>query len=150
MNNPEKNTAIIKEWRENHLEKSRKNYRRSSSKRLSTFKGKLNSRMSVLIYQAIRKNKAGKHWGDLVEYTLNDLKQHLEKQFKNGMNWEEFMKGNIHIDHKIPKSVFNYTKPEHIDFKKCWSLSNLQPMWAKDNLFKHTKLSKPFQPSLAI
>ena len=39
---------------------------------------------------------------------------------------------------------------EHQDFKKCWSLSNLQPMWAQDNLSKGASLEKHFQPGLTI
>jgi len=61
------------------------------------------------------------------------------------------MNGNAwHIDHKVPRSVFNFDKPEDIDFSKCWCLSNLQPMWAKENIRKRDKLSAPFQPSLAM
>jgi len=52
-----------------------------------------------------------------------------------------------HIDHIIPVSAFNFTKPEHIDFNKCWALSNLQPLWAEENLSKHKKLKEAFQPS---
>ena len=95
-------------------------------------------------------SKANRHWETLVGFTLEDLKVHIEKQFKNGMNWDRFMKGGIHIDHKIPLAVHNFTSPENIDFKRAWALSNLQPMWAIDNLKKSNKLIKPFQPSLLI
>ena len=64
------------------------------------------------------------------------------------MIWGNY--GDWHIDHKIPISAFNFTKPEHEDFKRCWALSNLQPLWAKDNISKNAKLEKHFQPSLAI
>ena len=50
----------------------------------------------------------------------------------------------------IPKSAFNFETAEDADFKKCWALENLQPLWAKDNLRKSNKIHKPFQPSLAI
>ena len=42
------------------------------------------------------------------------------------------------------------TKPEHTDFKKCWSLKNLRPLWSLENMSKNDKLYKPFQPSLQI
>jgi hypothetical protein len=65
------------------------------------------------------------------------------------MSWENH--GTVwHIDHIIPKSVFNYTDAEHIDFKRCWALKNLQPLWAGENMSKGDSLVKPFQPSLAI
>ncbi|MFA5340263.1 MAG: hypothetical protein WC332_00660 [Clostridia bacterium] len=84
----------------------------------------------------------------IIGYSILRLKAHLEKQFKAGMSWNN--DGKWHIDHKIPMSAFNFETPEDIDFKKCWALSNLQPLWAVDNLKKHNKLTKPFQPSLLI
>ena len=64
------------------------------------------------------------------------------------MCWDNY--GKWHIDHIIPKSVYNYTKPEHTDFKRCWALKNLQPLWASDNLSKNDKIDKPFQQALLI
>ena len=167
--NPGKNNLTVKNWRKNHPEyqkewreknpeyvkqwnpERRKEIgRKSATKRLSTIQGRINDRMSTALYHALRENKNGRRWELLVNYTLVDLKKHLEKQFTEDMTWDLFMKGKIHIDHKIPKSVFNYTSPKHIDFKKCWTLDNLQPMWAIENYKKHAKLKKPFQPSLAI
>jgi hypothetical protein len=49
-----------------------------------------------------------------------------------------------------PITAFNFNTPEDIDFKRCWALSNLQPLWARDNLSKQNKLIKPFQPSLLL
>lgn len=62
------------------------------------------------------------------------------------MSWDNY--GKWHIDHKTPKSVFNFTQAEHRDFKRCWALKNLQPMWAEDNHSKGAKLTNHFQPSL--
>ena len=109
---------------------------------------KLRQNISRSIRYSLNDNKRNKHWETLVGYTLQDLKKHLEKQFQKGMTWKNY--GEWHIDHKIPVSVFNFEKPEDIDFKRCWALKNLQPMWAIDNLRKHDKLEKPFQPSLAM
>jgi len=65
------------------------------------------------------------------------------------MTWENY--GTYwHIDHKIPIAVFNYEKPEDIDFRLCWSLKNLQPLEKIENIKKKDKLEKPFQPSLKI
>ncbi len=96
----------------------------------------------------VTSNKNGQHWEDLVGYPLADLMKHLEKQFANGMTWENY--GKWHIDHIIPISAFNFTLPKHLDFRKCWALKNLQPMWAKDNKEKQNKLSQDFQPSLGF
>ena len=111
---------------------------------------KLNRKMRSSMCHSLRYNgsKNGRHWEDLVGYTLTDLKKHLQKQFIDGMTWDNW--GEWHIDHVIPISAFNFTDPSHTDFKRCWSLKNLQPLWAFDNLSKNDKLEKPFQPSLAL
>jgi hypothetical protein len=64
------------------------------------------------------------------------------------MTWGNY--GQWHVDHKIPISAFNYETPDDIDFKRCWALKNLRPMWAKENISKGAKLDKPFQPALAL
>jgi hypothetical protein len=110
----------------------------------------LDRRMRSLMWASLKKNKGGRSWQDLAGYSVDDLRSHIEKQFRDGMSWELFLSGEIHIDHKIPRSVFNYSSPENLDFKRCWSLENLQPMWAIDNIKKSNKLNKPFQPSLLM
>lgn len=65
-------------------------------------------------------------------YSLNEFKEHIEKQFKEGMSWDNH--GLWHIDHIKPVSKFNATT--HEDAKKINDLNNLQPLWAKENLSK--------------
>ena len=111
----------------------------------------LNEAFRKGMYQSLRGGKGGRSWLGLVPYTLDELKGHLEKQFEPGMSW--FNHGDWHIDHIVPIVAFNFTKPEHEDFKRCWALSNLRPMWARGkggNLSKGAKLYKHFQPSLAM
>lgn len=141
LENPEK----VKEIKENNRERQNE---LSRIRHKTDPKWKLQRTISNYIYQSLCGRKLGKHWEDLVGYNVDELKEHLEKQFIKGMTWENH--GDWHIDHKIPIAVFNYTKPEHEDFKKCWALDNLQPLWAKDNLIKHSRLDKPFQPSLQM
>lgn len=135
--------------RAQNIEKHREYDRKRAEKKRSTPQGRLNNNMRRGISNALDGMKAGHHWENLVGYTLDQLKQHIEKKFKLGMTWDNY--GKLwHIDHKIPISAFNFEKPEDIDFKKCWNLKNLQPMEAKENMKKHNKLEKPFQPSLTI
>ncbi len=112
---------------------------------------RLNQTMSsylrtTLKYKGIRKNN--RCWELLVGYTKKELMNHLEKQFKKGMSWDNY--GKWHIDHIIPISAFNYKNTEHIDFKRCWALENLKPLWANENEQKGAKLEQPFQPSFAF
>jgi len=120
----------------------------TKQKRQTDPKFRLNCCVSSAIKLSLKENKNGRPWTSLVGYTLDDLKKHLEKQFTKGMTWENC--GKWHIDHKIPISVFNFTSPEHEDFKRCWALSNLQPLWAAENISKFNKIDKHFQPSLLL
>jgi hypothetical protein len=72
---------------------------------------------------------------DIVGCSPEFLKNHLENQFTEGMSWE-LMGRHIHIDHIIPLSSAN---TEDEIYKLC-HYTNLQPLWAKDNLVKGTKL----------
>ncbi|GAH87530.1 unnamed protein product, partial [marine sediment metagenome] len=147
-NNPEKNRALSEKWRKDNPDKARKMAKRSQEKRKLNPKYRLSHCITRSIYHSLRGQKNGNHWEDLVGYTLKKLMKHLEKQFQPGMTWKN--QGKWHLEHKVPVSAFNFSSSDHIDFKRCWALSNLQPMWAKENLSKSAKIDKPFQPSLAF
>ena len=144
-NNREEVAASQREYRKNNLEKSAA-YQREYYK--NNPKNRIRKNISEGIRRSLKSGKNGHSWEDLVGYTTADLKKHLEKKFKKGMSWENY--GEWHIDHIVPVSAFNFTKPEHDDFKRCWALSNLQPLWAGENCSKSASLEKPFQPSLAL
>lgn len=84
------------------------------------------------IRQALKANKAGKHWEDLVPYNLQQLKEHLESQFDENMNWSNMGK-YWEIDHIIPQNLFNVTTADSRDFQICWSLMNLRPLKISEN-----------------
>ena len=71
---------------------------------------------------------------DIVGCTPEFLKEHLERQFMEGMSWDN--QGKWHIDHKIPLSS---AKTEEEIYKLC-HYTNLQPLWAEDNLKKGCKI----------
>ena len=162
--NQEKRKQYSKQWAKNNPDKNRKIVKRTRAKNRDWYRKyaikyyqevlkfnpmyKLNRGISEGINDSLRGNKNGRHWEDLVGYKLNDLKKHLEKQFTNGMSWDNY--GQWHIDHRIPISAFNFKNYRDIDFHKCWSLDNLQPLWSIDNLKKYNKIDKPFQPFLAL
>ena len=68
-------------------------------------------------------------------YTVEELINHLEKQFSQGMTWDNYGK-EWHIDHIKPDSWFEYTSMDDEDFKQAWDISNLQPLFKQDNLRK--------------
>lgn len=68
----------------------------------------------------------------LIGCSIEQLKQHLEKQFKLGMSW--FNYGKWHVDHIKPCASFDLTDIEQQ--KQCFNYTNLQPLWAEENLVK--------------
>jgi hypothetical protein len=109
---------------------------------------RLRKNVSRMIHSLLVSGKNRKSAEELLGYTIHQLKLHLKKQFKAGMTWENY--GEWHIDHKIPISAFNISSAKDIDFKRCWALGNLQPLWKHENLVKSGKIDTPFQPSLAM
>jgi hypothetical protein len=79
-------------------------------------------------------NKSNKTF-DIIGCSPELLKKHIEKQFTEGMSWG-LMGQHIHIDHIIPLSSAN---TEEEIYKLC-HYTNLQPLWAKENLIKGSKL----------
>ena len=71
-------------------------------------------------------------------YTLAAFMIHIEKLFKPGMTWQNY--GEWEIYHIIPQSLWNFTTSKDPEFKKCWALNNLQPLWSCNNKIKDTKL----------
>ncbi|MFA5340295.1 MAG: hypothetical protein WC332_00820 [Clostridia bacterium] len=137
-------------WRLSNPDKVHAQQLRANIKQRSTAKVRVARAISNGMNKSLkRKTKGGQHWEGLVDYNSEDLKKHLERQFKEGMTWENY--GKVwEIDHKIPVKVFNYENTTDIDFGRCWSLKNLQPLWKSDNKKKQAKIIKPFQPSLII
>jgi hypothetical protein len=72
-----------------------------------------------------------------LDYTANDLKIHIESLFKDGMSWDNYGYWTWHIDHIKPLCLFDLTDENQL--KDAWSLKNLQPLWAKENLQKNKK-----------
>lgn len=103
---------------------------------------KLSSCVSRRMRKSLGDNKSGRHWEDLVGYTLEQLKAHIESLFQLGMSWDNYGLYGWHIDHKVPVSAFNITSYTCEDFQKCWTLENLQPLWAGDNIRKSNKMEE--------
>ena len=133
-----------------HPERIRLSWRKADKKRRDLPAFKLHRNICHQISNCLHGEKGSRKWEELVGYTTEQLKKHLEKQFVPGMSWKNYGRGGWEVDHIIPVSVFNFARAEDIDFKRCWSLKNLQPLWAIDNIKKYNKLDKPFQPSLTI
>ena len=90
-----------------------------------------------MIRSRIKANKQGRTWAELLPYSMDELMRHLERQFLPGMGWHNM--GEWEIDHIIPQSAFTFTSSDDDDFKACWALTNLRPLWGADNVSKKDK-----------
>jgi hypothetical protein len=132
--NKERVKEIQKRWKKNNPEMASAMWKRSNKKVRSTINGKLSDSIRRRINKTLNNGWKGGHWEDLVGFTVCQLKQHLEKQFRPGMSWDNY--GEWHIDHKVPISSFHYQSYQDNEFVRCWRLNNLQPLWAIENLRK--------------
>ena len=102
---------------------------------------KLRITISERIRQALKYHLAGTYKKkdstiELLGCSIDELKTHLQNQFKEGMTWQNH--GEWHIDHIIPCAAFDLSKKE--DCLKCFNYKNLQPLWAHENLSKSDKI----------
>jgi hypothetical protein len=131
--NKNKKAIQVKKWAKKNQDKIREYSRRGAVKIRSSVSGRINDAMSSAVYRSLKGKKGKVHWEDVVGYSVNELKDHIEKQFLNGMTWENYGKYTWHIDHIKPIVSFKITSNEDVAFKECWGLKNLRPLWAFDN-----------------
>ncbi len=98
-------------------------------KLLKTLRSRLNSALKSK--NAIKSTKTL----DLIGCSTSFLMGYLDAKFTEGMTWENH--GEWHIDHIKPCAKFNLLIED--EQRKCFHYSNLQPLWAKDNLSKADK-----------
>lgn len=145
------NPNYHKQWRDANRDRVRAKQREANEKHRMKPYRRLCDAVSANINNSIRKgSRQGRGTFELLGYTREELMRHLEKQFDPGMSWANYGVEGWHIDHIIPVTAFNFDSPDHEDFRRCWALTNLQPLWGRENISKGNRLDAPFQPSLAI
>lgn len=111
---------------------------RWAERRMPPAQVKLHKNIARQIYRDLKTRKGGRSWELLVGYTLAALVLWLRSQFRGCMSWENYGRA-WHIHHIWPASKCNFDTPDDPEFKRCWALSNLRPMWAKANIRKGAK-----------
>jgi acetyl/propionyl-CoA carboxylase alpha subunit len=135
----EVNKEKIKNWRVNNKDKIKVyNKEYESKRRILDPVFKLNRNLRIRLNTALKNNyKSGSAVRDL-GCTIEELKVYLESKFQPGMTWSNYGMYGWHIDHIKPLSSFDLS--DRNQFLEACHYTNLQPLWAQDNLTKSNKL----------
>jgi len=158
LKNKNKMNENSKNWKKNNKERNREHNRKNLKIRYYKNRKKiiqknteyerkklktdinfiLRKRLRARLKAALKGKSKSKSTMELLGVPHMDfLKTWLECKFKEGMTWEN--RHLWHIDHVLPCSSFDLTKPE--EQAKCFHYTNLQPLWASENLSKGNRIS---------
>lgn len=134
--NKDLHTQTAKKWRERNKDRL---YTKHKHRMQTDLHYRIRSNLSRRFSCAVKRQKTIKNEKtlDILGCTLQEFKIHLESQFKEGMSWVNYGLYGWHIDHIKPCDLFNLCDPEQQ--KQCFHYTNLQPLWAKENLSKGNK-----------
>ena len=127
--NKEKLKEYYKKYQETHKEKINLY---SKNKRNTNINYRILCNLRKRIWEALKHNSKSKSTMNLVGCSIEYLKQYLESKFKLGMSWDNY--GKWHVDHIRPCASFDLSNLE--EQRKCFNYTNLQPLWAEENLSK--------------
>lgn len=131
----QKNKDRLKEKKkEYYLKKGREDARLWQKKQMSDISFRMKKNLRGRIYVALKRGIKSESTMSLLGCSIEEFKKHFESLFTEGMSWEKYLEGGIHIDHIKPCKLFDLTNPE--EQKTCFHYTNLQPLWKIDNLVK--------------
>jgi hypothetical protein len=141
----QKQLEAVRKWKLENKQRALEQNRKSRKKMFSKWKKQkklidpsyhisetIRSYLSRSIKGKILKKKKTE---EIVGISFNKLVAYLESKFEPGMSMSNY--GKWHIDHIKPVTKFDLTKPGELE--KCFHYTNLQPMWARDNIIKSNK-----------
>jgi len=161
--NKEKRREQDRKWRKENPEKVRttkKKYYQENKEKIYEYQReywlekyytdpcyKLRQNVKGSINQALKGGKGGQSFLPYVDWTIQELKEHLENQFEDWMTWDNHgalhpTEKRWHIDHIMPQSVLleGVTSMDDPKFRECWALENLRPLEARENMLKSNKI----------
>jgi hypothetical protein len=137
IKNIEKIEAKRKIYNSTHKEHIKKYFR---NRRKNNLDYRILNNLRGRLYYALKSQGSMKIMStiDLVGCSVDELKLHIQKQFKNKMTFDNYGIGlnKWSIDHIIPCAYFDLTKTE--EQKKCFHYTNLMPLWNRDNFKKNS------------
>jgi hypothetical protein len=131
LSNTPKARENQKEWARNNKDKVHAKHKRWRTKPLNRIATNVRNR----IWQALNGDKRERTC-DYLGCSIGELMEHLESLFTEGMTWENYGVDGWHIDHRIPLASASCIE----DMVTLLHFSNLQPLWALDNLRKSSSI----------
>lgn len=127
-----KQIAQVREWQKNNIEKRKAYQRRFDKTPIGKLRKNLRRRLKDYI-KTIKNNSQSFSLSKSIGCKYKELQKLLESKFLPGMTWENYGT-QWHVDHVRPLSSFNLMDPTQR--AQANHFSNLQPLWAKDNIAK--------------
>jgi hypothetical protein len=131
---PEKSAAMSKAWIKSNPERIRARRKAWAEKGGLLRRIGINSRQRVSRFLRGHVSCSGSFW---IGCDNAELVVHLESQFKDGMSWENYGTRGWHVDHVVPLSSAKTLD----DLARVLHYTNLQPLWAKENLSKGARVA---------
>ncbi len=151
LRNPERSRELSRRWRQKNPERAREFLRQrrtrmhvrktESQYRMKRYHSDPQFRVTTLLRNRVRLALRGLRKSaatlELLGCSVGALRGHLEAQFRPGMTWENY--GPVwHMDHVRPCASFNLADP--MEQKVCFHYTNLQPLFAEENILKGAKI----------
>lgn len=153
-----KKQLIRDSFRKEEISASQKIYRANNKDKFFLYRKKksekpeyrLRQRISNSVYQTLKFANSSKNCSTflVLNYSVHDLKAHLESLFEPWMNWDNWgaydpktwddndtSTWTWQIDHIIPQSSLPFSSLDDENFKKVWALDNLRPLSSKQNIY---------------
>lgn len=134
-NNPEKIKEYNKKYRKK-IESKQKKKERNKKYYIENLEHKLGNILRYRLWYSLKRESIEKNLSSmtLVGCTKEELIKYIESKFQEGMTWENWSMNGWHIDHIRPIASFDLSDPQQLH--ECFHYTNLQPLWAEDNLKK--------------
>lgn len=127
------------EWVSENKERNTANAIKSIKKRQSQDpRYGIASSLNGMIIRAMRKCRPSSIVESIIGCSVSEARKHFEDKFTDGMDWLNYGRGGWELDHVIPWKKFDITKDD--EKKKCYHISNLQPLWKADNIRKRDRI----------
>ncbi len=137
LKNKSRETSRVMNWRAKNKEKSKKYFREYRKRKYNTnINFKISQNIISRISHSLKGNNKSLSTMMLIGCEIDYLMYYIQEKFTHGMSWDNY--GKWHIDHKLPCASFDLSKSE--EQSKCFNYTNLQPLWAIDNIKKSNRI----------